>query len=309
MTRTMNIAIAVVVGFAAVNAQYMNSNATYLADMECANCIRSGNNFCLNIGGNGTATIINWECSQNLTKGWEINNKSGGVPSGYMCSKGMDDQMNAIVNGCRPWLNQNTGEDDCGPYLVDLTDINSAVVGRSVQNMKVNSSCIYRAVSNCGYPEAQFRIHNATFHPDFDVAWATKDGIDSGDDLDGWEPKLRTDWNGSAHSAYKTEYYTLNELAFNKNIAPIANTQWDSCKGMVRNLWVVVTRTQDSSKLMSTEGLAQNARQLNGLGGPYYPGGALYPAFEVNFRNMKGAATALIGAIGVAVASLAVLAF
>jgi len=50
----------------------------------------------------------------------QINNKTGGVPGGYVCSMGMKDQMNAIVNGCRPYENRNRGN-YCGSYLVDLT--------------------------------------------------------------------------------------------------------------------------------------------------------------------------------------------
>ena len=189
MTRLASLAVISVVGFVAVNAAYQKSNATYAVDMECANCIRSGNNYCLWIGGTGNGTIQTWNCTQD-DKTWDITS-AGGEPGGSMCSKGSDDQMNAIVNGCRPWLNQNHN-DYCGPYIVDLTDSNSFSVGRSVQEMPVNSSCTYRAMSNCGYPEANFRIHNSTYHADFDVAWASKDGVNSDNDLDGWQRKAAT---------------------------------------------------------------------------------------------------------------------
>lgn len=89
-----------------------------------------------------------------------------------MCSGGMADQMNAIVNGCRPWLNQNL-EDYCGSYFVDLTDSNNFTVGRSIEKMPVNTSCSYRAISNCGYPEAEWRVHDPIIQSDFDVAYAT----------------------------------------------------------------------------------------------------------------------------------------
>lgn len=55
----------VIAGIAAVKAvdgDYQKSSAPYAIDMECANCIRSGNNFCLYIGGEGTATITRWDC-------------------------------------------------------------------------------------------------------------------------------------------------------------------------------------------------------------------------------------------------------
>lgn len=287
MTRLASLAVISVVGFVAVNAAYQKSNATYAVDMECANCIRSGNNYCLWIGGTGNGTIQTWNCTQD-DKTWDITS-AGGVPGGYMCSKGSDDQMNAIVNGCRPWLNQNHN-DYCGPYIVDLTDSNSFSVGRSVQEMPVNSSCTYRAMSNCGYPEANFRVHNSTYHSDFDVAWASKDGVNSDNDLDGWQRNLTTDWNGSNHSSFKKEYYELSEVSIlGKNAVPISDAQWKSCNGTYRNLWVTITRTQDSTPKAAANGLAENARQLDGTyGGPYYPGGALYPVFEVSFRNVKG---------------------
>ena len=158
MTRLVNLTLAALVGFAAVNGQYQKSNATYLLDMECANCIRSGNNFCLWQYAENTTTILNWNCTQDMNT-YNYTKQPGGLALGYICSKAYKDEMNAIINGCRPWKNQNL-EDDCGPYLVDLSDSNSFPIGRSVQNMKANSSCSYRAYSNCGYPEALFKVHD-----------------------------------------------------------------------------------------------------------------------------------------------------
>ena len=63
MTRLVNLTLAAVVGFAAVNAQYMKSNATYMVDLECANCIRSGNNFCLYNMAVNTTTVLSWNCT------------------------------------------------------------------------------------------------------------------------------------------------------------------------------------------------------------------------------------------------------
>ena len=63
MTKFVKLAF-VVAGIIAVKAEgdYTNSAAPYALDMECANCIRSGNNFCLYIGGQSTATITRWDC-------------------------------------------------------------------------------------------------------------------------------------------------------------------------------------------------------------------------------------------------------
>lgn len=118
------------------------------------------------------------------------------MPSGYLCSMGMSDQMNAIVNGCRPYQNQHTGS-QCGSYFVDLTNKNDFSVGRSIEQMAANSSCTYRAISNCGYPEAEWRVSDPRIQSDFDVAWATVDNLSSDNELDGWEPKITTDYRGS----------------------------------------------------------------------------------------------------------------
>jgi len=281
-----------------------------MPDLECANCIRSGNDFCLFIGGVGNGTIVNWNCTDKVvTPEWNITS-SGGVPGGYMCSKGMADQMNAIVNGCRPWKNQNIG-DDCGSYFVDLTDKNDFPVGRSIQKMPTNSSCSYRAISNCGYPEVEWRVHDPAIQGDFDVAWATMDNLDSGNELDGWEPNITTDWKGS-YATNATNDFSRIGVAQRKdiNVAKIDDDQWSKCKGIYRNLWITITRTKDSRAAAHGNGLAETPRQL--LEGPYYPNGTFSSDFELNFYNSQGptgAATALIGAFGVAIAGLAALAF
>ncbi len=306
MTKFAKI-VLIVAGVAVAKAQYTNSSAKYMVDLECANCIRSGNDFCLYIGGQGNGTIVNWNCSAHpVTPEWNITS-SGGVPGGYMCSKGMADQMNAIVNGCRPWLNQNT-VDYCGSYFVDLTDSNSFPVGRSIEKMPANSSCSYRAISNCGYPEVEWRVHDPTIQSDFDIAWATMDNLDSGNELDGWEPEETTEWKGSYGTTPKNDFSRIGfATRTDINVAKVDDNQWNTCKGIYRNLWITVTRTKDSRT--PAQGLAQTPRQL--VAGPYYPNGTFSSDFELNFYNKQGpsAATALIGAFGVAVAGLAALAF
>ncbi len=66
MTRTINIAIAVAAGFACINA-YSNTPIAYSNTTECANCIRSGNNFCLWLSGQGTQTVQSWNCTQDMS--------------------------------------------------------------------------------------------------------------------------------------------------------------------------------------------------------------------------------------------------
>ena len=55
----------------------------------------------------------------------------------------------------------------------------------------------------------------------------------------------------------KTEFYNISEVTINKKHAPISNSQWDTCKGSYRNLYITVTRTQDSNPPKpAAEGLA-----------------------------------------------------
>lgn len=193
MTRTITLALAVVAGFVCVNA-YTNTPIAYSNVSECANCIRSGNNFCLWINSEGTQTVQSWNCTQDqATTGNVVG--PGGVPESFYCSHGMD-QMNAIVGACRPWLNQNHN-DFCGPYLIDLTGANNFTVGSSVQKLPVNASCTYRAISNCGYPEVYFRVHNESYRGDFDVAWATNEGMGPDKDIDGFNRTWTPSYNGS----------------------------------------------------------------------------------------------------------------
>lgn len=136
MTKLFNIVLAVVGTVTLVNAQYTNSSAKYTDQyMECGNCIRSGNDFCLFLESNGTATNLMWNCSSSpRDPEWNATNAKGGAPGSYMCSKGYKDQMNAIVNGCRPNLNQGYGAlaGFCGQYMVDLSKNNDAIDGRTI---------------------------------------------------------------------------------------------------------------------------------------------------------------------------------
>ena len=183
MTRTITLALAVFAGFVCLTSAYDNTNVGYMPDLECANCVRGGYNYCLWIGGQGTQTVLSWNCTQtDLQNGTSVG--PGGIPESFYCSRGVD-QMNSIVGACRPWINQNV-EDDCGPYLVDLSDNNAFTLGRSIQKLPVNASCTYRAHSRCGYPEVYFRVHNQTLQSDFNVAWATNEGMGLDQDIDGF---------------------------------------------------------------------------------------------------------------------------
>lgn len=180
--------------------------------------------------------------------------------------------MNAIVSGCRPQFNQNLN-DDCGSYFVDLTQQAEFTVGRSIQDMPVNSSCTYRALSTCGYPSAAWRVNNPKIAGDFDIAWATMDDLTPTNELDGWEPNQTTDWKGNYASAPSLEYTEIRQ-PINETIS---DQQWSTCKGKVRNIWVSITRVKRSDLV------AESApRQLQ-----FYPNGTHFADFDITFYNHK----------------------
>jgi hypothetical protein len=137
---------------------------------------------------------------------------------------GFADQMNAIINGCKPYLNQNK-DDYCGPYLMDLTESNSFNLGQSIKDLPRNSSCTYRAVTTCGYPKAEFRIQNSTITNDFDIAWASLDGVQRDDDLgSGYNFNLTTTVNGAMQSQASDSY---TSLVADPNAPQITGAAWD----------------------------------------------------------------------------------
>ena len=154
--------------------------------------------------------------------------------------------MNAIVNGCMPWLKQDAEQSYCGSYLIDLTKSNQVAIGRSITKFPVGASCTYRAVTKCGYPQAYWRVNNPKVAGDFDIAFASVDNMTITDELDGWEPKILTGFNGSYASTEQMEYTSISQAA--QANAVISEDEWTNCNGIPRNLYLTVTRLKDSSK-------------------------------------------------------------
>jgi hypothetical protein len=112
MTRKITLAVAALL-CSGVLAQYQKAPIGFKSNLDCTSCIRGGHNYCVTVVNN---TIVDKDCEQkDRNPNAFINNTSG-----YVCSKALKDEMNAIVGACRPDLNQNTN-DDCGSYLIDLT--------------------------------------------------------------------------------------------------------------------------------------------------------------------------------------------
>ena len=194
MMRKISLAVAALL-CSTVVADYRNAPIAFDPTLDCTSCIRGGWNYCLIIGGTGNGTITNWDCEdKDRQPNSFINNTDpSGVAGGWICSRALKDQMNSIINGCRPWMHQNYG-DDCGSYFINLADKNDFSIGRSIFDFPVNSSCTYRAWSTCGYPQASWRIHDEAIAEDFDIAFASMDGLQPTNELDGWEFEQTTDW-------------------------------------------------------------------------------------------------------------------
>lgn len=107
--------------------------------------------------------------------------------------------MVAIIGGCRPYVTQNVN-DDCGSYFIDLSENADFSVGRSVIDLPVNSSCVYRAMSTCGVPQVYWRVNDDLLAEDFDLAYASMDGLAPSNELDRWEFDSMTDFRGSIAS-------------------------------------------------------------------------------------------------------------
>lgn len=307
MKRFITFALAVFTGFVSVNAQvgkYSNIPVTPGVDTECATCIRSGSNFCLWLTGQGAETVNSWNCTNpaNLT----YYTGGGSTPGSYYCSSGMD-QVNAIMAACRPWKNQNL-DDQCGSYLVDLSGSNTFPIGRTVKEMRYNSSCSYRVYSTCGYPEVQFRVGNETLRDNFDVAFAYDEGMGLDKDLDGFSQfrNYTPPYFGSYASKSTVEYYTLGKTAdSSQNAAKIPDADWNGCKSTPRSLWITITRV----KREPTPTEERAARSLVGLT-QYNPGKVQFPDFDLTFTSQQGSsAISMVATFAMALFSLAVFAF
>lgn len=204
---SLAVAALLFTGANAVIGNYGKAPIPYFSTLDCTSCMRGGFNYCLLIGGTANGTLTGWTCDSKarIPNAFVNNTDPDGVANGWICSYAMADQMNAIINACRPWYNQNT-KDDCGSYFVDLTQKNDLQIGRSVQDLPVNSSCTYRVMSTCGYPQAEWRVNDPKIAEDFDIAYASLDGLQRTNELDGWEFDLTTDWRGSYASNATMEY-------------------------------------------------------------------------------------------------------
>jgi hypothetical protein len=60
-----------------------------------------------------------------------------------------------------------------------------------------------------------FRVHNQALQNDFDVAWATNEGMGLDSDIDGLDRRWEPAWSGSRHSVSNTMFYQLGQASRN----------------------------------------------------------------------------------------------
>jgi hypothetical protein len=151
-------------------------------------------------------------------------------------------------------------------------------IGRSVLDLPVNTSCTYRVMSTCGYPQAEWRVNDPKIAGDFDIAYATVDGLVPTNELDGWEFNYKTDWTGS--------YATNVTLAYTPIRHPktpdVGDEQWSKCNGVIRNLYVTVTRVKDSNP-PQTQQQMRTKRQLQ-----FFPNGTKFADIDIVFSSYRG---------------------
>lgn len=145
------IASALLIGATVVQSAYTNATITFDATLDCTSCIRGGYDFCLYTGAKATTSATSWDCNLHSRSPEANVTKSTVTPDAYICSNYISDQTNAIVNGCRPYMNSNR-DSNCGDYLVDLSLSNTFTPSVSIMTLARNTSCTYRAWTTCGYP-------------------------------------------------------------------------------------------------------------------------------------------------------------
>jgi hypothetical protein len=116
MSRKIVAAVALLATSA--TADYTNATMPWNKDLDCTACIRSGYDFCLS--GPNTTLAAEYTCNFHPTFP-EYQLPGQGINNGYVCSYALRDEINAIVNGCRPYIADAAHRGLCGDYWVDLT--------------------------------------------------------------------------------------------------------------------------------------------------------------------------------------------
>lgn len=142
--------------------------------------------------------------------------------------------------------------------------------------MLANTSCTYRAWTTCGYPGVKVGTNNILEQGDFDIAWAGYNGIDLGDDIDGWNFNLTARFTGSKNTKDVSYNSVFAETIVNTGAERIGDAEWNACNSTARSLYIILTRTKVSFGLEAAEDFLA-PRQLN----KFYD-------YELTFMNLQG---------------------
>ena len=159
-------------------------------------------------------------------------------------------------------------------------------------------------MTTCGYPQASWRVNDERIAEDFDIAIAFMDNLQPTDELDIWEfDTEQTDSRTSYPSSKKDEY---SHIRSPNSKALLGDDQWNTCKGIHRNMWVTITRIKNSTEQAS--GPERTARQLQTFP-PFYPNGTKFADLDITFTNYRGSGSFLKVVSLAFAAGLAALAF
>lgn len=111
---------------------------------------------------------------------------------------------------------------------------------------------------------------------DFDIAFASVDGLSREDEIDGSKYAFETDWRGSEASNKTNEYYTIHR----PNQIAVSDDEWKNCNGKSRNLYITITRVKDSDP--------QNKAMRQKRNLQFYPNGTKFADIDILFSNYRG---------------------
>jgi hypothetical protein len=284
--------VAIVALFVAGIVADFTPNWPYKADMPCQQCIRGGYDFCVTGTFGGEHPIGTTSTCYDKPQTPEVQIPESGKGNGYICSNGMD-KTNAIVAGCLPKNAQDQQGNICGPYFIDLS-LSQSLDSRFIQSFPVGNSCSYRVFSTCGYPTVYMKVLNPQITKDYDVFYSYQTGMQRDEDFDSlYNYKLNTDSPSSFQSGtdasldFISEGYTANQ---------IPKVDFDACNSKNRNLYITITRIQNSTKpaLEEESFLSENARQLQ----------TKFHDLELGFVSIQGGNAKLLGALSFAMLAL-----
>jgi hypothetical protein len=157
--------------------------------------------------------------------------------------------MNSIMNSCDAYLTKKR-QPECGDYIIDLSSSNTKPRFRPLTSIPLGHSCTYRVFSSCGYPTLHWEIIDPRLQYDYDFVYASTHGEDEmpfdQDITDVLNFNLTLNYTGAVSTGYFTNTVIADDAA-----TPVPDQEWASCTSKKRNLWVTITRIQETLNVAS----------------------------------------------------------